>query len=98
MVERHEQAPAPLPNLTDVLLQGELMILDRTERIKRDGPERDDDARINDLDLPAQEFGAVRDLAPRRAAVRARLRARVAEGRVGDEDVLARGRLTRGSG
>ena len=30
------------------------MILDGTERFKRDGPERDDDAGVNRLDLPAQ--------------------------------------------
>src|SRR5579885_2523507 len=90
MIERHEQATAPLDYLPDVLFECEAMILDRPERFKRDRSERDDDRSVDDLDLPSQKLRAVRDLSPRRPAVRARLAARVAERGVSDEDVRAR--------
>src|ERR1700749_4275278 len=90
VVERDEHASAPRVNLSDVLLERELMILDRLEGGKRHGPERHDDARAYNFNLPTQELRAVRYLLARRLAVRARLAARVAERRVRDEDFVTR--------
>lgn len=80
----------PFVKLSGMFTQGERMILNAPQGIKRDAPERDDETRIDDVELTFEERSAVGDFVACRRAVCARCCARIAEHGVGDEDRAAR--------
>src|SRR4051794_9871979 len=90
MIKRHEQTPAPLENFSGCFSEIEFMILNAPQRFKRDAPHRDDNKRVNNLNLPAKEIGTVRYLSRGRRAICSGGATRITEHRVGDKNLRTR--------
>ncbi len=89
MINGHQQTRVPLLYLSRSRLQSELMIVNASERIKRDGSESNNNQWINELDCALQKRRTVCHLGLRRFAVCSRFSARIAKRCTGDEDLFA---------
>lgn len=94
MIERNEQAAAPLHNPGHVFAQAVVVWLDQAQSVERDCAERSDDRRVEQFNQSPQEARTVFDLGARGPVICARWFARAAQDAVGNEDIGA-GELNR---